>query len=404
MRIDVSKIKDNVDILRVFEREGFHTKRDNATTYSTSCFTGHDSKSGNSFHIRTDTQTYKCWNCGVSGDAIKFIEEYKNMSFYDACKYLADAFNIDLGIDIDVKFVKLPYNEINDIFVKTLKSQKWKRERAVVLNYLRKHRIDIDAIDEYHIGLITEKTANYLMKEYEEDSLYEMRLVKDSRFIHTGLRITVPITNYGKIVGWSMRTIDAGTPKFLTLTKRSIDKNDLFFALDTIHQRKRVVVTEGVFDAIRLNKIGIDAVATLGLSANFTKLNNFDIVVMFYDGDEAGINAMRKVFFDNFPAINIKLGNVGSYDPCDADDTLCKYTVETANGGVEYLSDKLLGHGISNHDRALRATKLLQDIDKLPDEIKDALKATVLSAVGKYSYFKEWLKIDKLIREEIKNG
>ena len=40
------------------------------------------------FNSNTNRETYKCFGCGATGDAIQFIRNYKKMSFIEARKYL----------------------------------------------------------------------------------------------------------------------------------------------------------------------------------------------------------------------------------------------------------------------------------------------------------------------------
>lgn len=52
-----------------------------------------------SFSVNKAEQSYNCFGCGVSGDAIQFLMEHKELTFADAVNYLKEKFNIDVDVD-----------------------------------------------------------------------------------------------------------------------------------------------------------------------------------------------------------------------------------------------------------------------------------------------------------------
>jgi DNA primase len=55
----------------------------------------HNEKSP-SFSVSQNKQFYHCFGCGASGDIIKFIQEYENISFVQAVEYLEKQAGINL--------------------------------------------------------------------------------------------------------------------------------------------------------------------------------------------------------------------------------------------------------------------------------------------------------------------
>ena len=52
-----------------------------------------------SFNVIEDRQFYHCFGCGKSGDVFKFLEEYRQISFQESVKVLADRLGIAVTID-----------------------------------------------------------------------------------------------------------------------------------------------------------------------------------------------------------------------------------------------------------------------------------------------------------------
>ena len=76
--------KNQIELRSVLENEGIHFNRNNKA-----CCPFHKEKTP-SFSIKNNK--FKCFGCGVGGDAIDFIQEYKSMDYVEACNYL----NIEL--------------------------------------------------------------------------------------------------------------------------------------------------------------------------------------------------------------------------------------------------------------------------------------------------------------------
>lgn len=66
------------------------------TTNGNICCPLHEGDNTPSFHLYREHNTYKCFGCGRFGDTIRFVMEARGVSFMDACKSLAQTFNIPL--------------------------------------------------------------------------------------------------------------------------------------------------------------------------------------------------------------------------------------------------------------------------------------------------------------------
>ncbi|MFI0609309.1 MAG: VapE domain-containing protein [Anaerolineae bacterium] len=83
-RIDVEALLGTVDIVRVIE--GYLSLTKAGAHYEACCpFHTEDSPS---FKVSPKKQFFHCYGCGANGDAIKFLMEYRGVSFLEACREL----------------------------------------------------------------------------------------------------------------------------------------------------------------------------------------------------------------------------------------------------------------------------------------------------------------------------
>lgn len=64
------------------------------------CCPFHEEKTP-SFTVSQSRQTYRCFGCGVHGDAINFLREFEHLSFREALYHLASRAGIELDADPD---------------------------------------------------------------------------------------------------------------------------------------------------------------------------------------------------------------------------------------------------------------------------------------------------------------
>lgn len=55
----------------------------------------HDEKTP-SFSVSPAKNIYKCFGCGKGGNPINFVMELENLSYYEALKFLAKKYHIDI--------------------------------------------------------------------------------------------------------------------------------------------------------------------------------------------------------------------------------------------------------------------------------------------------------------------
>lgn len=99
--------------------------------------------------------TFHCFACGLTGDTIKFVEKYFNLSFKESMQKINEDFH--LGLD---STTKIDYNKINEIKQERLRKEHakemllkefrdsytirdiLKKERALILDNINIHNIN----------------------------------------------------------------------------------------------------------------------------------------------------------------------------------------------------------------------------------------------------------------------
>ena len=88
----VNLIKDRLDIVEVIGKRVILNKA--GSNYVGLCPFHQDKKP--SMSVSPQKGIYKCFSCGASGDAIKFIQDYEHKDFREVIQDLAEEFGIEL--------------------------------------------------------------------------------------------------------------------------------------------------------------------------------------------------------------------------------------------------------------------------------------------------------------------
>lgn len=262
----------------------------------------------------------KCFSCGKGGNVIHFIMEHEQLSYYEALKYLAKKYNIEVkerDLTEEEKQVQniresmfIVNNFAKDYFQHILYNDP--EGISLGMAYFRQRGFRDDTIKKFQLGFCTEQ-RDALAQEATNKGYREEYLVK------TGLcylteegklkdrfwgRVIFPVhTLSGKIVAFGGRVLktDAKTAKYVNSPESEIyhKSNELYgiyFAKQAIVKQDRCFLVEGYTDVISMHQAGIEnVVASSGTSLTSGQIrlihrftNN---ITVLYDGDKAGIKA-----------------------------------------------------------------------------------------------------------------
>lgn len=273
----------------------------------------HDERSA-SFMVSPEKKIYHCFGCGVSGDALKFLQEYKKLSFIEAVEEVAKIYNYPLEYESDAKAEQ--NNHLKQIlaFANNLFKERLKNEPKV-LNYLTQTRaISLEMIEAYDFGYCLHGDLEVLKERFSEEDLiacglFSNRNEKKELRSFCNYRITIPLKDSnGQIRSFSARLciprlLQAANnaPKYINGRETQIYSKSFFLynyhrAIDYIKQKKHVIICEGFFDVLAYEHFNYkNAICTSGTA--FTKehlafLNKLSVELCFsFDNDNAGIEA-----------------------------------------------------------------------------------------------------------------
>ena len=286
----------------------------------------HNEKTG-SFTVSPSKGIYKCFGCGVSGNAVGFVMAMEQCSFADAIKQLGKKYHIEVPErqmtaeeqqrqdDRESMFV------VNDFANKWFQEQLWDTEegQAIGLSYFRERGLRDDIIRKYQLGYSPEK-GSPLATALKKKGFSERFILNDvDTKIGVGVvgksedgriydrfrdRVMFPIfTVSGKPVAFAGRILKkkdnvgkyVNSPDSLIYSKTN-ELYGLFQAKQAISRADRCYLVEGQMDVVSMFQSGIENVVASGGTA-LTKpqirlIQRFTSnITVLYDGDAAGIHA-----------------------------------------------------------------------------------------------------------------
>lgn len=274
----------------------------------------HDDKTP-SLSVNNDKGLFYCFGCGTGGNVLTFISKYKNIDFKQSLRFLCDY----LGIKFNETVNTNEYEKEKKYFQFTTICNSFFKQMLLdnqyALNYLKNRGIESESIQKFEIGFLGLESKALEKELIEkgfsiEDMLKFGILIKSKNkqeyFHRFQNRIIFPIYNTSKkIVGFGGRTLTNSKIKYINspeniFFKKSENIFGLFQSQESILKKKELIVVEGYLDVISLDSKKINnSVASLGTSFSEKQILQIwqyaDSPIICFDGDDAGINAMKKV-------------------------------------------------------------------------------------------------------------
>lgn len=313
-----SEIKSRLDIVDVVS-EHVVLKKSGKNYWG--CCPFHNEKTP-SFSVNPDKGIFKCFGCGVGGDAISFLMKVNNNTFFEVISDLASKFGIEMpsfGQSAEKTELKNKIYEINLEAAKYFNKILLESSEGIhAKEYLFKRDIDRKVIENFNLGYALKQPdglINHLIDKFKAsyDLLDKAGLVS-ARTSGNGYvdrfrnRIMIPIQDdKGNIIAFGARSLDnSQNPKYLNSPDTILfNKSRSLFALsqakESIKSSDSVIIMEGYFDVITAHAHGLtNVVATLGTAlteqhikilARYTESRR---IYLGFDADEAGVNATSR--------------------------------------------------------------------------------------------------------------
>lgn len=356
----ILQIKQQIDIVDIISEEVV-LKKKGGNYWGLCPFHGEKTPS---FSVNADRNIFKCFGCGVGGDAIAFLMKIHNWDYVQTIKYLAEKYHIELP---EFSGDGGKYKEEKALMLKACKKAvEFYQDNLlcapsdnIAVKYLAKRDITPAIISTFSLGLALKEPSELykrLRREYDDSILEKAGLILKSsqgsyidRFRN---RIIIPIQSEGgDYIAFGARAIEEGqNPKYLNSSDSPIYNKSrilygLYTAKEAIKKEDSVIIMEGYFDVISAQAHGIkNAVASCGTSLTqehiklFSKYTKSRRIFLSFDTDLAGQNATKrggeliKTAFQG-------LGNIKQFDEShvatDEDKYSCEVRVVSPQAGKD---------------------------------------------------------------------
>jgi DNA primase len=329
----IDRILDVANIVDVVSE--FVTLRKRGVNYVGLC-PFHADKSP-SFYVSPAKNICKCFACGEGGTAVHFIMKHEQLNYYDALRYLAKKYNIEIEERELTDKEKQRQSDRESMLIVNQWAQKYfttqlyehVEGKAVGLRYFAERGFREDTIRKFQLGYsLDQRDALYkeaIKSGYKQEFLEKTGLViaYDNGGVNDRFRgrVIFPVHALsGKVVAFGGRVLkkDEKTAKYVNSPESEIyhKSNELYgiyFAKQAIVREDRCFLVEGYTDVISMHQAGIEnVVASSGTAltqGQIRLIHRFtNNITVLYDGDAAGIKAaLRGIDLLLVDGMNVKV-------------------------------------------------------------------------------------------------
>lgn len=327
----VAKILDAADIVEVVS--DFVSLRRRGVNYVGLC-PFHNERTP-SFSVSKTKGICHCFSCGKGGSPVNFIMEHEQLSYYEALKYLAKKYHIEIVEKelTDEERAEQTEREgmliVNEFATQSFEDNLFNIQegREIGLSYFYERGFSDNIIKKFRLGYSLDNSNSLfkmaVSKGYNKNYLFKTGLCVDDKrgggYDRFKGRVVFPVLNVaGKTIAFSARTLKndqakyVNSPESIIYTKGN-ELYGLFQAKHAIVKHNKCYLVEGNADVVSMHQAGIDnTVASLGtaLTPNQVRMiHRFtENVTIMYDGDSAGIKAALKAINLLLPeGINVRV-------------------------------------------------------------------------------------------------
>ena len=217
--------------------------------------------------IDKNTGMFFCFSCHHVCDLNEFVMHFTGRSYFESARFIkSKESGSNIMMDVQQKLEeKVEYEPFDELLIKRLNIQALDSPRA--MSYFLGRRITEESVQKFSLGY------------------------SDKRDM-----VTIPVAAPdGMSVGFVGRSVEGKDFK----NTPGLPKSKVLFNLHRVKYSKHVYVVESSFDVIRLDQVGMPAVATLGSSISSKQLEllrqYFSEIKLIADNDEAGNNMASKL-------------------------------------------------------------------------------------------------------------
>ncbi len=400
----IDRIHDAAQIVEVVS--DFVTLKKRGVNYVGLC-PFHDDRTP-SFSVSPSKNICKCFACGEGGTATHFIMKHEQLTYYEALKYLAKKYNIEVRERELTDEEKILESERESMFIINDYARNYFKNtlhtnpegRSIGLSYFKERGFRDDIIKKFELGYALEQrnafSSDALRLGYKQDLLIKTGLVAGGEnnsplYDRFRGRVIFPVhTLSGKVVAFGGRILRNAdkTAKYVNspeseIYSKSRELYGLFFAKRAIVKEDRCFMVEGYTDVLSMHQAGIENV----VSSSGTALTAGQIrlirrftqnMTVLYDGDDAGISAaLRGIDLLLEEGLNVKVVLLPKGEDPDSfarkqnAESFNKFIVENEVDFIRFKAQLLLNE--TKNDPVKRAgliANIVESIALIPDGIK----------------------------------
>ena len=347
-----------------------------------------------SFTVHRDKQFFHCFGCQAGGDVFSFVMLAEKVPFPEAVELVAEKCGVpvpagptDYKKSDDRKQLFEIYERAAAYYQQMLSTDEAGPARQVI----EKRKVSPAFVKQFGLGYAP---TNGLMAYLRlKDPTVSGMFVKNDRgetYDRFRRRLMFPIWNErGKVIGFGGRALmPEAQPKYLNSAESPLySKSNVLYALhfarNAGQKSGRLIVVEGYFDCLSLHQAGIEnVVASCGTALTAQQVammaRYVPEVVMNYDPDAAGQNAMRRSI-DLLLAQGLRVRILKLADGLDPDDYVRREGGEVYArllAGAPYFWQYLMTEASRQHDledpsqKATAVNDVMQHVAKIEDRVE----------------------------------
>ncbi len=343
----IARVRESIDLVELV-RESVPGLKKTGRNFQARC-PFHQERTP-SFNVNPEMGLFKCFGCGVGGDAFKFVMLMDGLNYPESIRKLAARVGVlvedeqqTAEMSGEARERKILYGLLEDaarfFHRHLLESNEAQEARA----YLEKRGVTQESIVRFCIGFapasgnaIREAAGRkgWDLAILEKAGLLRRKETSGRIFDHFWNRIIFPIWDtQGRIIAFGGRAMGDALPKYINSPETPVYSKSrhlygLFQSLPTLRRTREVVILEGYMDVVVCQQFGFEfTAATLGtaLTDEHVRLlrRYADKVTLLFDPDAAGAMASLRGG-ELLMAEGLTVGVVTLPDELDPDELLVR--------------------------------------------------------------------------------
>lgn len=270
-----------------------------------------------SFNVNPEMGVFKCFGCGVGGDAFKFVMLTEGLTYPEAIKKLASRVGVLIeeqqgeALSAEAKSKEVLYGLMEDAARFYHRHLMESAEAQVAREYLAKRGLTPESLQRFSVGFApaggqalreAALKKGWDLATLERAGLLRTKSERGRTYDHFWNRIIFPIQDVqGRTIAFGGRAMGDAMPKYINSPETPIYSKSrhlygLFQGLASVRKQRRLIILEGYMDVVVSHQFGFDTTAaTLGtaLTEDHVRLlrRYCDRITLLFDPDNAGAQA-----------------------------------------------------------------------------------------------------------------